>query len=222
MTDPEHKIAHASPEEELRQAAIFAAGVLGMGDNPVLRAIVSRAADQLKVPIVAVSIVDRGRQLFPACVGIDITETPRGISFCAHAIQEPGNIMCVPDAAQDPRFADNILVTGSPGIRFYASAPLVTKSGAALGTLCIIDRSPREPLTEDEQAILRSFAEEVLAEMERPENMRFFSARAIELIVAQIGQAAAADDEPLMLALDRVLRSVERTIADTHGMGRQA
>jgi GAF domain-containing protein len=215
MTDAQEIAASPQAAEELRQAALFAAGILGMSAHPALRAIVERAARQLNVPIVAISVIDRDRQWFPACVGLDVTETSRDLSFCAHAILAPEEIMCIPDATLDPRFKDNALVTGPLGIRFYASVPLVTNTGAALGALCIIDRVPRPCPTQAEREMLAAFGREVLAEVERPENVRFFSPRAIELIVAQISQAAAANNEPLMLALDGVLRSVERTIATT-------
>jgi len=104
--------------------------------------VVRFAAEQLDMPIALVSLVDEKRQWFKARFGLDATETPRDISFCGHAIATPG-LFVIEDARQDPRFADNPLVTGAPHVRFYAGAPLSTPSGHRVGTLCIIDTQPR-------------------------------------------------------------------------------
>jgi PAS domain S-box-containing protein len=99
-----------------------------------------------EAPISLVSIVEAQRQWFPARTGLDVSETPRETSFCAHAMRGT-DIMIVPDATEDSRFLDNPLVTGEPHIRFYAGAPLVADDGIQIGALCIIDRQPRAGLT---------------------------------------------------------------------------
>ncbi len=118
------------------------------------------AAQICGAPIALVSIVDRDRQWFKARFGMQLQETPRDQSFCAHALHEPFNLMVVPDAARDLRFSDNPLVTAEEGIRFYAGAPLLTPKGAALGSLCVLDRKPRE-LTDLQLSALRILGRQV-------------------------------------------------------------
>lgn len=120
-----------------------------------------------QVPISVVSLVDMNRQWFKSCIGLDATETSRDISFCGHAILQD-DIFVIPDALEDPRFADNPLVTGAPGIRFYAGCPLVMRDGSKVGTLCIIDSSPRTLGPEDFNLLrdLASMAEQELAALE--------------------------------------------------------
>lgn len=105
--------------------------------------IIQFAVDEFEVPIALLSLVDEERQWFKARVGVDVCETGRDVSFCAHAIHAP-ETMVVPDALLDPRFADNPLVTGAPFVRFYAGAPLEPKPGLRIGTLCLIDTKPRQ------------------------------------------------------------------------------
>ncbi|MGB5438858.1 MAG: sensor domain-containing diguanylate cyclase [Gammaproteobacteria bacterium] len=116
------------------------------------------------VPIALVSLVDEDRQWFKSCVGLDVSETPRDISFCGHAIlgNEP---FIVNDTAKDPRFADNPLVVDAPGIGFYAGCPLRHHDGSKMGTLCIIDGTPRTLGKEDVEALqdLAEMAERELA-----------------------------------------------------------
>ncbi len=202
------------PGEAVRQAALHASGVLLMRGNQRLRAIVDRVAALLDVPIAAVSIVDRDRQWFPVIHGLDVEETSRDVAFCAHTIMTPGQIMVVPDALGDPRFAENALVTGDPFIRFYAGAPLVTKDGAALGSLCAIDRQPHATFSPERERALRALADEAMVEIEKIENIRNAGPDAILAIVEQIREAAEAGDEALLNELDHILQKVESVIRE--------
>jgi GAF domain-containing protein len=115
-------------------------------------------------PIATVTLLDLHRQWFKSKVGLDSHESPIGHSFCAHAVREEG-VFTVNDAHKDERFAANPLVTGTPNIRFYAGAPLVTPSGIPIGTLCAIDRIPRN-LTKDQKDALVALARQVMALLE--------------------------------------------------------
>jgi signal transduction histidine kinase len=126
----------------------------------------TRLASQLfETPIALVSLVDDTRQWFKSRQGVPATETPRDSAFCAYAILGDSALV-VPDATRDSRFVDNPLVVGQPNIRFYAGAPVATRDGHRLGTLCVIDHKPRGHLTGWETAILRDLAAVAAAEID--------------------------------------------------------
>ena len=125
--------------------------------------IVEFAAGEFDMPIALISLIDEQRQWFKARVGLDVCETSREISFGGHAILQ-SELFEVLDAALDPRFADNPLVTGAPFIRFYIGAPLALPGGATLGTLCLIDTRPRHFDMLD-RAILGTLRDLVVAEL---------------------------------------------------------
>lgn len=117
----------------------------------------------LRVPISAISLIDEERQWFKSAQGLDIEQTGRTESFCAHTILEK-DVFIVPNALDDIRFADNPLVTGQPNIRFYAGIPLEVQDGICIGSLCAIDNEPRE-MDEEQLEILKDLSEMVKSEL---------------------------------------------------------
>jgi len=149
--------ARHPPDEIARLAALKQLKVLDTKAEAEFDAIVRAASLVCDAPISLVSLIDSNRQWFKANVGLPgVTETSRDVAFCAHAILG-SDLFEVPDATLDPRFHDNPLVAGHPDVRFYAGAPLRLSGGANVGTLCVIDRRPRQ-LTENQREILRSLA----------------------------------------------------------------
>ncbi len=119
---------------------------------------ITRIATEITgMPIALLSLIDKDRQWFKSRQGLDINETPREFSFCAHAILEPDEMMIVEDARYDERFHDNPLTTGDPHVVFYAGVPIVDADQHAFGTLCVIDSRPRN-LPENKQMALKALA----------------------------------------------------------------
>ena len=140
MTQPPIVANDAARVDRLRSL-----GVLDTPPDPDYDEITQLAAEICEVPIALISLVDADRQWFKSRVGLPMEGTSRSDSLCAHVISEPDrDVFLVPDAQLDSRFADNPLVVAEPKLRFYAGSPLVTHDGLALGTLCVMDRQPRQ------------------------------------------------------------------------------
>jgi phosphoribosyl 1,2-cyclic phosphodiesterase/DNA-binding response OmpR family regulator len=140
------------PDEPRRLAALHGLQILDTVAEERFDRLTRLACRIFSVPIVAVSLVDRDRQWFKSCSGLDIRQTSREAAFCAHTILSAGPLL-VPDTLQDGRFAENPFVTGEPHIRFYAAHPLATPDGSRVGTLCLFDRRPRQLEASDVQAL---------------------------------------------------------------------
>lgn len=143
-------------DERSRLEALWALGVL---DTPAEERFdrLTRVARRLfDVPIALVSLVDEHRQWFKSRAGLELTETPRDISFCGHAILDDVPLV-VPNALEDERFFDNPLVCGEPGVRFYVGCPLRAPNGQRIGALCLMDRRPRQ-FDEDDLMALKDLA----------------------------------------------------------------
>ncbi|HVL00339.1 MAG TPA: GAF domain-containing sensor histidine kinase [Dongiaceae bacterium] len=157
-------VAPCVENEEERLRALARYGVMDSAPEADFDAVTQLLAFICDTPITLVSLVDRDRQWFKSKVGLDGTETSRDVAFCAHAILQ-SDLFIVEDATRDPRFADNPFVLSDPHVRFYAGAPLITRDGFALGTLCAIDNKPRKLSPTQEHAI-NTLARHVVAMLE--------------------------------------------------------
>jgi signal transduction histidine kinase len=146
--------------EDKRLQDVYRSQLLDTPEEKEFDEIVQLASDLCNTPISLITLLDTERQWFKARIGLDATETSRDVSFCGHAILQD-ELFEVPNALQDVRFSDNPLVVSDPSIRFYAGMPLVTESGSRLGTLCVIDRTPRV-LTERQRFALKVLASNVI------------------------------------------------------------
>jgi len=145
--------------ERLKEVAKFCPA--GSDSDEVFDKIVAMTSAYFNAPITLISIVDEHRQWFRARVGLEATQTPREVSFCAYSTLDNSRLEVL-DASVDTRFQDNSLVTGAPYIRYYAGAPLVTEDGFTLGSLCIIDTVARAPMNKLDADMLNGFAELVM------------------------------------------------------------
>jgi len=147
--------------EQQRLAALHSYQILDTDIEQDYDELTALAAAICGAPIALISLVDSKRQWFKSHKGLDVNETERSMSFCAHAIRNPDELMQVENAQMDERFKDNPLVTGDPRIAFYAGMPLIDDAGHALGTLCVIDNQPRQ-LNETQQQALTTLSKQVV------------------------------------------------------------
>ena len=151
-------------QEEQRLAALLSCNVLDTPPERRFDDLTALAARLCDTPIALVSLVDSDRQWFKSRHGLNAEQTPRDQAFCGYAILQD-RLLIIPDATADPRTADNPLVTGEPGIRFYAGVPLRISPDEALGTLCVIDTRPRT-LSPEQQSDLEALASQVVAQLQ--------------------------------------------------------
>ncbi len=202
--------------EKQRLKVLWQYSVLDTVPEEIFDDLTELAARICEAPIALITLVDEKRQWFKSKVGISIKETSRDISFCAHAIKQP-ELFIVPDATKDARFASNPLVISDPKVRFYAGAPLVSPDGYALGTLCVIDKVPRELRPGQEQA-LRILARHVMSQLE-------LRRRALELADANRARDAIQQDldqarAELAVAREQ-LRNRDNKGTPTHGAAKR-
>ncbi|MDE2442664.1 MAG: GAF domain-containing protein, partial [Betaproteobacteria bacterium] len=197
--------------EDRRIARLRALLILDTEAEPIFDTLARLASEACNTPVALLSLVDAGRQWFKANVGLaGVTETPRSVAFCDHAIRGD-QVMEVPDALADPRFAGNPHVMGAPNIRFYAGAPLVMSTGERVGTLCVIDREARR-LTADQIRQLEDLARLSVQALEMRE-------RSIQqsLEVRSAHEHAVADSERRLRAiLDAQSELVSQSTPDGH------
>ena len=174
--------AACHPREDERLRAIYNLKLSEGGSEPTFQDVVEIARTVSGLKTAFISIVEEDRQWFKARVGLEATETPREVSFCSHAILKPNEPLVITDTAQDPRFCDNPLVTGSPNIRTYAGFPILSPgSSLPIGTLCVLHDEPRK-LDETQLNCLERLAAQV---------GRILSYRRIMLRTATLNSAAS-------------------------------
>ncbi len=209
-------VAALPPDEDERIKALWAYEVLDTPHDPVFQAITRLAAAITGSPIALISLVDKHRQWFKANWGMEERETPRDIAFCSHAIHS-AELFEVPDTFKDPRFFDNPLVLNGPNVRFYAGYPLETNTGHKIGTLCVLDRKPKQ-LSQEQKNALRELSTVV---------MRLFEShresRAIENSLAANEERirTLTDNLPAMISYignDQHYRFCNAKVATTFGL----
>jgi PAS domain S-box-containing protein len=193
-----HMKAPLPTNEVSRLEALHQLDILDTAPEEAFDDLARLAAHVCATPIALVSLVDKDRQWIKSKVGLDISEAPRDLSVCAHAILER-DVCVIPDLSADPRFSANPWVISGPGLRFYAGAPLVTKEGYALGMLCVLDRKPRE-LNEEQKNLLRALARQAVAQMELRRELKDLAHVIVERDEAQ--EELRASEQRLQAILD--------------------
>ena len=196
---------------------------LGILDTPPQKAFDDLAALAQVIcgtPVALITLIDRDRQWFKSCVGIELTETARELGFCSHAILEPDKVMVVEDMHHDARFQHNPLVTGPHNVRFYAGAPIVTHDGFALGTLCAVDQMPRQLHSKQIDALRRlAGLVSTLIEHERARQLETTrtACAAEQEYENRIAQAASGLDLQAYIDADGIYRHANQTFLNYVG-----
>lgn len=219
----------APMDETTRQRVLDTYRIVDSLPEAAYRDIVELASTLCDAPIALVSLVDRERQWFKASRGLDAAGTRRDEAFCNHAIEAPAQLMEVPDARRDSRFQANPLVTGDLSLRFYAGMPLLAEGGAAIGTVCVLDKQPRE-LDARQRAGLEALARLTMTLIQARQHEQQLERAVLfaEAAKAETGAAAAAGGYSVVIlqiqelaghalrlgerALERHLQELERQL----------
>lgn len=178
-------------DEAFRQRVLDDLNILDTEPAPEFDRLTWLAATHFGTESSVVSLIDKDRQWFKSCHGLDATETPRSLAFCTHTIME-NEPLVVLNTARDSRFDENPLVLGPPYIAFYAGAPLII-NGANIGTLCVFDDKPRSSFDDHEKACLVAFAEIVVDELKLRDHARNVTESLVDEIATARETAAASE-----------------------------
>ncbi|MCQ4297772.1 PAS domain S-box protein [Pseudomonas stutzeri] len=208
--------SNVQPRELSRLAALLRYEILDTPEETAFDDFTELAAQMCDTPIALISLVDDRRQWFKSRVGLEVSETPREISFCTYTITGD-EIFEVPDTLQDPRFRNNPLVLGDPHIRFYAGTPLTSPDGHNLGTLCVIDRQPRR-LSVEQRETLERLGRQVIRLFEQ----HLLTHRHAEQAALQQAILNSASSAVLVTRPDGIVTSVNPTAERLLGYSEQA
>src|SRR6185503_3946259 len=197
--------AELLPDEKRRLRNLQSYRVLDTPPEQAFDDFTLLASHICSTPIALVSLIDENRVWLKSKVGLEVSEIPRDVCFCSHAILDPSQPLIVSDACADPRFSRNPLVTGDPHIRFYAGVPLVSPEGFPLGTMCVMDREPRE-LKPVQMECLRAIARQVIEHLMLRRSMKDQLQAVMRL---QEAQAALTQAEDLMENASDMVSSID-------------
>ena len=151
-------------DNDIRLLAVERFKILDLETDTEFQALVNMASETCETPVALLTLVDQDTQWLRVRTGTDVTDMPRGISFCNYTIQND-NVLVIPDLTSDQRFVDNPLVVNEPNVRFYAGAPLITSDGQRIGSICVIDMKPNE-LNKQQQLMLKMLSKQAINMME--------------------------------------------------------
>lgn len=214
------QIAPFPPNEAARLARLRGLGILDTLPQQAYDDISALAMAICNTPMAYIGFIDADREWLKSRKGLDVVEAPRDITLCSHAILEPDRVMVVEDTLQDPRFADNPLVTGEMGLRFYAGAPIVTSDGMAVGTVCVIDRMQRQldPLQIDALKRLSGLVGTLLEHERLRHDEAHAQAESAHLRNEQLmAMITAGLDAQAYIDRDLIYRHVNQNYLDYHG-----
>ena len=213
----------APTNEKERLFALDAYEILDTDPEEEFDGITELAAEILEVPVALVSLVDGTRQWFKSNRGLDISQTPREISFCGHVVAS-GAPLIVEDAQRDARFSDNPLVTDEPRVRFYAGVPLQTADGFTLGSLCAIDHEPKVP-TAKQLRMMNLLAQQVVDQMDARRNRKALAAKHVAMMETSRRLAALFEgmvEGVVFRGPDGVIRAVNAAASRIFGLAPRA
>jgi len=204
------------PDEAERIAALRRYEILDTGPEEAFDRVTQLAASLFAAPIAIVSFIDSERQWFKSRIGVTATERPRAVTFCAHTIMSSG-ICCIPDALKDRRFAANPFVAGPPHLRFYAGAPLTTREGHRLGTLCVMDFAPRREFSAEDGTRLETLARVLMNELDLRLELAARRRAERDLKLVNDLMLAFAEAPNVNTAIETSLNLICRAVGAAHG-----
>lgn len=198
------KIAEWPTNEIERLTCLKKYDVLDTPHEGIFDNLVNLAAQICGVPIAAISLVDQDRQWFKSSKGLNVSQTPRDISFCGHTILGKTSLI-VNDTFNDARFSDNPLVTSSPNIRFYAGIPLIGAGNLAIGSLCVIDTSPKI-LSDDQLNSLKTLADAVMSHLNLRLSNLIYKENAQDLLLSSMMVSHSSEAMMVMDADNKIVK----------------